>query len=70
MRTKKKQLVREIAELQRRYAILGRQNNAIIEILKGSGIVELLQENEEVVSIVDTVFGESYKQYYKVNEVF
>jgi hypothetical protein len=70
MRTKKKQLVREVAELQRRYATLARQNNAVIEILKASGIVELLQENEEVVAIVDTVFGESYKQYYKVNEVF
>lgn len=67
---RKKQLVREVAELQRRYATLGRQNNAVIEILKASGIVELLQENEEVVAIVDTVFGESYKQYYKVNEVF
>ena len=70
MRTKKKQLVREVAELQRRYASVAQQNTAIIEILKASGIIESLQENEEVVAIADIVFGQTFKQYYKINEVF
>lgn len=70
MRTKKKQLVREIAELQRRYAAVAQQNQAIIEILKISGIIEALQDNEEVVAITSTFFGEILKQHYKVNEVF
>ena len=66
---RKKELNNHLKELQIRYATLQTQNYAIIEILKASGIIELLKDNEDIVGIATSgLFGT--KEFYKINEVF
>ncbi len=69
-RVKKKQVIESIKNLEKEVIHLRQQSNAIVEMLKASGLIEALDENEDMVVVKRNVLGISMDTYYKVNEVF
>lgn len=69
-RLTKKKLNKHINNLEKEVSYLRQQSNAIVEMLKASGLIEALDENEDMVTIRRNVLGVPFDTHYKVNEVF
>jgi hypothetical protein len=70
MRTKKKALETEVSILNRRIANLEQRSYKMLEVLKASGIIEALEEGEDMITIpYHGPFG-TLDNHYKINEVF
>lgn len=69
-RSKRKEVIKHINDLSKEVYDLQRQSNAIVEMLKASGVIEALGEGEDMVTIRRNVLGMSIDTHYKVNEVF
>lgn len=69
-RVKKKQIIDSIKNLEKEVSYLRQHSNAIVEMLKVSGVVEALDEGEDMVTIRRNVLGINVDTHYKVNEIF
>lgn len=70
MRNKKKALETEVQLLNRKIANLEQRSYKMLEVLKASGIIEALEEGEDMVTIkYDGPWG-TVDNHYKINEVF
>jgi hypothetical protein len=67
---RKKDLEREVVLLNKRILNLEQRSYKVIEVLKASGIIEALEEGEDMVTIpYNSPFG-TLDNHYKINEVF
>jgi hypothetical protein len=67
---RKKDLQITVELLNKRVANLEQRSYKIIEVLKASGILEVLEQGEDMVTIpYHTVLGD-VQNHYKINEVF
>lgn len=69
-RIKKKHIIDSFKNLEKEVSYLRQQSNSIVEMLKASGLIEALDENEDMVTIRRNVLGVPFDTHYKVNEVF
>jgi hypothetical protein len=68
---RKKDLEREITLLNKRVLNLEERSYKVLEILKASGLIELLEEGEDMVTVpYNSPFGFTKNNHYKINEVF
>ena len=70
MRIRKKALHNRLTRNELQVSYLQQQLNSTIEILLASGIIEALNEGEDMVTIKRNVLGMNVDTKYKINEVF
>jgi hypothetical protein len=70
MRIRKKALFNRLTKNELQVSYLQQQLNSTIEILLASGIIEALNEGEDMVTIKRNVLGMHVDTKYKINEVF
>ena len=70
MRIRKKALFNRLTKNEVQVSYLQQQLNSTIEILLASGIIEALNEGEDMVTIKRNVLGMHVDTKYKINEVF
>jgi hypothetical protein len=68
---RKKQLEKEVTLLNKRVLNLEERSYKLLEILRASGIIELLEEGEDMVTVpYNSPFGFTKNNHFKINEVF
>jgi hypothetical protein len=70
MRIRKKALFNRLTKNEVQVSYIQQQLNSTIEILLASGIIEALNEGEDMVTIKRNVLGMHVDTKYKINEVF